>query len=70
MHICVKYVCGVLVHLRLLIPLFHTGKYQSSSNLAELKSRWQPSDMLPKMYKDREIRIKREEEAQQKLQQK
>lgn len=32
------------------------GKYQSHSDLSELQKRWQPSDMLPKMYEDREVR--------------
>uniref|UniRef100_A0A6B2LGZ9 Uncharacterized protein n=1 Tax=Arcella intermedia TaxID=1963864 RepID=A0A6B2LGZ9_9EUKA len=31
-----------------------SGKYQTSSDLGQLISKWSPSDMLPKMYKDRE----------------
>jgi len=31
------------------------GKYQVSDNLEELEKTWSPHDMLPKMYKDREI---------------
>ena len=30
------------------------GKYQSSSDMAAITRSWQPSDMLPKMYRDRE----------------
>ena len=30
------------------------GKYQSSSDMAAITRNWQPSDMLPKMYCDRE----------------
>lgn len=32
------------------------GKYQTSNNLAELQRSWNPSMMLPRLYKDREIR--------------
>lgn len=32
-----------------------TGKYANTTDINELKKRWQPSDMLPKMYLDREI---------------
>lgn len=32
-----------------------SGKYQQSSDLAQLRANWRPSDMLPKMYLDREI---------------
>ena len=32
------------------------GKYQTSSDMAALTHSWQPSDMLPKMYCDRECR--------------
>ena len=32
------------------------GKYQSSNLLEVVKRNWKPSDMLPKMYLDREIR--------------
>ncbi len=35
-----------------------TGKYAASTNLAELKKNWKPSDMLPKLYKDRDIKRK------------
>jgi dCTP deaminase len=31
-----------------------SGKYQSDPELENLKIQWKPSDMLPKMYKDRE----------------
>lgn len=33
-----------------------TGKYQSSTDLDELKKTWNPLSMLPKLYKDREIK--------------
>ncbi|KAK5576333.1 hypothetical protein RB653_007474 [Dictyostelium firmibasis] len=36
-------------------PYESKGKYQVSSNLEELKQTWNPSFMLPKMYKDKEI---------------
>jgi dCTP deaminase len=36
------------------------GKYQTSDSLSLVKERWSPSDMLPKLYKDREIKIKPE----------
>jgi deoxycytidine triphosphate deaminase len=33
-----------------------SGKYQfQKTNLEDLKNSWSPSDMLPKMYMDREI---------------
>jgi dCTP deaminase len=32
------------------------GKYSSSASLEELKQRWTPDEMLPKMWKDREVR--------------
>lgn len=32
-----------------------SGKYQSTDNIAELKSAWQPANMLPKLYRDREL---------------
>eukprot|EP01095_Lingulamoeba_sp_RSL-Kostka_P008235 TRINITY_DN2714_c1_g1_i1.p1 TRINITY_DN2714_c1_g1~~TRINITY_DN2714_c1_g1_i1.p1 ORF type:complete len:248 (-),score=70.55 TRINITY_DN2714_c1_g1_i1:16-759(-) len=38
-----------------------SGKYQTSSDLEQLKLQWSPLDMLPKMYRDREI--KKTEEA-------
>jgi len=31
------------------------GKYQSTQNLQTLKELWKPTEMLPKMYKDREV---------------
>ncbi len=33
----------------------NTGKYAVSSDLKILKKEWKPSDMLPKLYKDRDI---------------
>jgi len=33
----------------------HIGKYQTSSDVEQLKRDWTPDSMLPKMYKDREI---------------
>jgi dCTP deaminase len=32
------------------------GKYQSSEDLEEIKRKWNPSLMLPRLYKDREIK--------------
>lgn len=32
------------------------GKYQTSEYLDELKAKWSPDSMLPKMWKDREVR--------------
>lgn len=32
-----------------------SGKYQTSTSLAEIKRSWDPSMMLPRLYKDREI---------------
>jgi dCTP deaminase len=32
------------------------GKYQSTSNIKELKKIWKPEDMLPKLYNDRDIK--------------
>lgn len=32
------------------------GKYQTSSDVDELMVRWKPEDMLPKMWKDREVK--------------
>jgi hypothetical protein len=32
----------------------HTGKYQTTTSQEELMRAWKPSDMLPKMYLDRE----------------
>lgn len=31
------------------------GKYQTMNNIDDIKNTWLPEDMLPKMYKDREI---------------
>lgn len=31
------------------------GKYQGSADMAELKSRWKPELMLPRLYRDREV---------------
>lgn len=31
------------------------GKYQTGYDLKKIKSNWQPADMLPKMWKDREL---------------
>lgn len=33
-----------------------TGKYQTEADITEVMQRWSPSQMLPKMYLDREIR--------------
>ncbi len=30
----------------------HSGKYQNKESLSELKKKWKPTDMLPKLYKD------------------
>lgn len=35
-----------------------SGKYNTSSDIEVLKKNWKPSDMLPKLYKDRDIRQK------------
>eukprot|EP01133_Synstelium_polycarpum_P006274 gene6274-7279_t len=35
-----------------------SGKYQLSNDINVLKQKWNPTDMLPKMYKDREITSK------------
>lgn len=32
-----------------------TGKYQTSDNLEEIKKWWKPDDMIPKLWKDRDI---------------
>jgi len=32
------------------------GKYQSSTNLKDLKKDWKPESMLPKLYNDRDIK--------------
>lgn len=31
------------------------GKYQTSGDLEKIKSSWKPSDMLPKLYKDKDL---------------
>lgn len=31
----------------------HSGKYQSEQSLTQLKKDWKPTDMLPKLFKDR-----------------
>ena len=33
-----------------------TGKYQSTKILKKMKKEWNPTSMLPKLYKDREIK--------------
>jgi len=33
-----------------------SGKYQSSQDVKNLKKNWKPTDMLPRLYKDREIK--------------
>ncbi|EFA76884.1 dCTP deaminase [Heterostelium album PN500] len=35
-----------------------SGKYQVSNDVDVLKTKWHPTDMLPKMYKDKEIKQK------------
>ena len=35
-----------------------TGKYQTSSNVSELKKKWRPDQMLPRLYLDRDIKKK------------
>ncbi len=32
------------------------GKYQASANLKTIKKNWKPADMLPKMWKDRDVK--------------
>ncbi len=32
------------------------GKYQNTSDLSRLKAEWEPDDMLPKQWRDREVR--------------
>jgi len=34
------------------------GKYQSGGSVAQLKKRWKPTDMLPRLYLDRDIKKK------------
>lgn len=33
----------------------YAGKYQATGDLAELEARWRPEDMLPRLYRDRDI---------------
>lgn len=42
-----------------------TGKYQVSSDIEKLKSNWSPSQMIPKLYMDREIKAKKNKQHQQ-----
>lgn len=35
----------------------NAGKYQSSPSIEELKKNWKPEDMLPRLYKDRDIKV-------------
>jgi len=34
------------------------GKYQSSGSVKQLKKNWKPTDMLPRLYLDRDIKRK------------
>ncbi len=34
------------------------GKYQSEGSLAQLKKKWRPTDMLPRLYLDRDVKKK------------
>ena len=36
-----------------------SGKYQTSANLDELMATWQPADMRPQMWRDREAAVPR-----------
>ena len=36
-----------------------TGKYQTSDKVSELKKKWKPEQMLPKLYMDRDIKKKK-----------
>jgi dCTP deaminase len=36
-----------------------TGKYQTSNKVSELKRKWKPEQMLPKLYMDRDIKKKK-----------
>ncbi|MES2006799.1 MAG: hypothetical protein V4436_01685 [Patescibacteria group bacterium] len=36
-----------------------SGKYQTSNNLSELKKKWKPEQMLPRLYLDRDIKKKK-----------
>jgi dCTP deaminase len=36
-----------------------TGKYQTSGKVSELKKKWKPEQMLPKLYLDRDIKKKK-----------
>ncbi len=35
---------------------FQKGKYQSEVDLKDLTKKWKPSDMLPKLYEDKDLR--------------
>ncbi|MDQ3089969.1 MAG: dCTP deaminase [bacterium] len=35
-----------------------SGKYQSATGIKEMKKNWKPTDMLPKLYNDRDIKKK------------
>jgi len=35
---------------------YNRGKYQTASTVEEIRANWKPEDMLPKMFKDREIK--------------
>ena len=61
-HFCIPLIVGRRVAQIVFLPTGATlksydesGKYQTLSDFNELKSNWKPSDMLPKMYLDREI---------------
>ena len=36
-----------------------SGKYQTTDDMDELLANWQPSDMLPRNYKDKRIKPKK-----------
>lgn len=40
-----------------------SGKYQTGSDIAKLKESWQPKDMLPKQWRDREVRALQRKEG-------
>jgi len=35
----------------------HEGKYQTEEDIEVIKANWKPDDMLPKMWKDREVNV-------------
>jgi hypothetical protein len=37
-----------------------SGKYQCTDDIQKVKQSWTPTDMLPKMYKDKEIKKKQQ----------